>query len=496
MKLTMWIFADWLKKYHPKMTIQDNPFAIEAVRLFSANMEWDRNTLYIGRLCDFFHQGNGNVLCTHSNDMLLLETDDLEEVLNEVLNAFEYYNAWNNRMLELLTSNAMLPDLFSASGRVLPTPLFLLDAGFRLLAHHENNGIRKVDSLWDELLLTGNVNTDFLIRLNQSYPKRFREKGIYVLGKDVFPHRCYNRNFFFQNDWVGTLVLVDLSDDVSQGTLDLFALFWTYLNRWFQIHIQEQHSIVLNRLLQAALTEKSASTKELARQLVIFGWKETDPLRLIQLDAPYQPFIGSSYLCRTLNDSFSDLYAVPMESSICLLCNTARTSFETFCLQLRPWLVHNKYYGVFSQPFPLSGSFYDHYKYARLASGYCPKQPGRLYDSTCYSLPYMFYEMKHTLVPPVLHPALAVLRDYDLKNHGELFYTFYCYLKNERSLIRTARELKLHRNSLSYRLNRIFELINVDLEDYGTRLSLLLSYEIMDVPKEVRSDADKFPDKS
>lgn len=484
MKLSMWIFADWLKKYRPKTSIQSNRFAIEAVRLFSATPEWDKRTLYIGRLCDFFHNGNRKVICIHNNDMLLLETSDLEEVLNDVLNAFEYYGSWNNQMLELLSSNAMLPDFFSAVRQLLPLPLFLLDAGFRLLAFQEDYGVGQVDEIWDEMLKTGKPDTDFLIHLNQNYPKRLLEKNIYILGKDVFPHRCYNQNFFFQNDWVGTLVLVELSESISQGTLDLFRLFGACLNRWFQIHFQEQHSIVLNRLLQTALTEKSVSTKELARQLVLFGWKEQDLLRIIRLDATYRPFIGNSYLCRTLNDGFSDLYAIPMEPSIFLVLNTSRTPFEAQKAHLMPWLLQYKYYRVFSQPFTLSDSFYDHYKYTELAAGYCPKQPGHLYDSARYSLPYLFYEMKHTLTLPVLHPALTVLLEYDREKNGALFYTLYCYLKNERSLIRTAKELKLHRNSLSYRLSRIFELIDVDLEDYLTRLSLLLSYEILGAPGE------------
>lgn len=411
--------------------------------------------------------------------MILLETTDLEEILNSILNAFEHFNAWNSTMLELLSSNAMPQDLFSASYHVITSPFLLLDAGLRLLAYNTCYGIGDVDDIWDEMLKTGNMNMDFLISLNQTYPNRLREKKLYHHKKGLVPFPCYCQNFFFQNNWAGAVVFMYMTENITQGTLDLFSIFGEYLNRWFQIHIQEQNSIVLDQLIQTALSDNQADTAELQRQFILFGWEETDDLMLLKLDTPCQPYNINTYLCRTLSNHFTDLYAVPMELSICLLCNTTRCSFNQLTAQLIPWLERNKYYAVASQPFTMKDSFYDHYKYVELTSGCCGRTPGKIYDGANYTLPYIFYEMQNTIVPDILHPILKQLYEYDQENHTELYATLYCYLKNERSLIHTARELQLHRNSLSYRLNRISELWDVDLEDFHTRLHILISYEIL-----------------
>ena len=50
----------------------------------------------------------------------------------------------------------------------------------------------------------------------------------------------------------------------------------------------------------------------------------------------------------------------------------------------------------------------------------------------------------------------------------------------ERSLVKTAAELFIHRNSLMYRIKRIGEIVDVDLDDAGGRAYLLLSYELED----------------
>ena len=104
MKLSMWIFADWLKDYEPEAHIREGKLEIETVRLFSAEMPAQDNTLYIGRIRDLFIHGNNNIICTHKNDILILSTNDLDEVMNQVLNAFEYYQSWNVAMLEAISA--------------------------------------------------------------------------------------------------------------------------------------------------------------------------------------------------------------------------------------------------------------------------------------------------------------------------------------------------------------------------------------------------------
>ena len=78
----------------------------------------------------------------------------------------------------------------------------------------------------------------------------------------------------------------------------------------------------------------------------------------------------------------------------------------------------------------------------------------------------------------LLHPGLTRLRRYD-ERHGTDFYnTLYQYLLAERNVVATAKALFIHRNSMIYRLQRIQQLLDVDLDDPNMRLYLLLSYQI------------------
>ncbi len=73
------------------------------------------------------------------------------------------------------------------------------------------------------------------------------------------------------------------------------------------------------------------------------------------------------------------------------------------------------------------------------------------------------------------HPLAILLTEYDQKNHTELFHTLCLYLMNERSLRKTAEQLFIHRNTVLYRLEKIYSLYPVDLDMAEERTYLLFS---------------------
>ena len=81
----------------------------------------------------------------------------------------------------------------------------------------------------------------------------------------------------------------------------------------------------------------------------------------------------------------------------------------------------------------------------------------------------------------LIHPEVTRLAEYDAVHHTEFARTLEVWLAKERSQAKTAAALHLHRNTLTYRLQRIRELLECDLEDDDTRLHLLLSFRFQQV---------------
>lgn len=73
---------------------------------------------------------------------------------------------------------------------------------------------------------------------------------------------------------------------------------------------------------------------------------------------------------------------------------------------------------------------------------------------------------------------LMTLKQYDERHHAELFPTLYTFLENACHVSNTAAKLHLHRNSLSKRLGKIQDLIDVDFNNSDKTFGLRLSYRL------------------
>lgn len=474
----MWIFADRLKQYEPECHISSGDFSVETVRLYSVSDKMNASTLYIGRQEDFFPTGTDFIVCKNKEDTICLKTTDLKDVMNQVLIIIELFTRWENGIMELLSAGAMAQDLFQGSLHIFSHPMFLLDQDQHLLAYSSNYKIGEVNEQWDAMLSLGSSRPDYIVQINEKYPQRFSYKGVFPSRHELYPDQLYEYNFFVRDNWVGIAAIIDRFSDLSQGEIDCFSLFCKYLEHWFQNYIQEHHSLLLESQLQTAVSDPGCDLSDLRNRLTQKGWKTTDELIFIKLDAPFMPYNINQHLYHTLRIKFPDVCIFTAELSVCMLCNISQDNPAQLKSRLLPLLNNSRYYATIGQPFSISDSFYNNYKYTYLASDYCEKQVGNIYDADHYTLPYLMAEIKQNVSFELMHPILKKLNDYDAEHGTDFYQTLYVYIKNERSPLATAKELNLHRNTLSYRLKRLSELFQTDLDNPQVRFHLLLSFEL------------------
>ena len=80
-----------------------------------------------------------------------------------------------------------------------------------------------------------------------------------------------------------------------------------------------------------------------------------------------------------------------------------------------------------------------------------------------------------------LEKVLGNLLHYDKKSRDEFLETLNMYIRSNGNWTYTKENLHIHGNTLNYRLTRISELLNVNLNDYQQRLKIQIAYEIMDI---------------
>jgi purine catabolism regulator len=68
--------------------------------------------------------------------------------------------------------------------------------------------------------------------------------------------------------------------------------------------------------------------------------------------------------------------------------------------------------------------------------------------------------------------------EYDHRNHADLIKTLEAFFACHGNLSQTAEMLIVHRNTLLYRMNRIDEIAEIDLDRPETRLALHLALTV------------------
>lgn len=82
-----------------------------------------------------------------------------------------------------------------------------------------------------------------------------------------------------------------------------------------------------------------------------------------------------------------------------------------------------------------------------------------------------------------IHPSLIKLIEYDKKNRTDYTLSFYTYLRNFKNVKDTSDSLNIHRNTMFHRLEKIEEILNVDLDNGDVLFKLYLSYKILEYLK-------------
>ena len=484
MKLSMWIFGEWLSQYKPVLNIQEGGLEIETVRLFSANFTPEDNCLYVGRIKDLFIEGNDNVICTHKNDIIILPTDDIDDIMNQILNAFEYYQGWATKLLEAISSDIRPSELLKTANEIINEPLYLLDSTQYTLALSEGFPRGSVNYLWDQLIDKGSADFSFLKQLDLEYPEHRTNMGLYYFNAPFLNAHSYNYNMFLDNNWIGLCSMIERKDHIiKQSVIDLFNIFCQNMNIWYKSHSQEVSSMMIDSLFRDILKSNDKPDEKFLRYIRIRFGEISDTYYIFALSSTLKQSLLMGHICKEINLSFHNCISIIYQDCLCVLFHCSGKDKDSDFKKLSEFLKNNSYYGGYSLAFTDIEKIGDHFKEALFASKKIRPVSGAMASYSDFALEYALNEIRNKDINNLIHPSVKSLIEYDKRHHTAFAETLRVYLIKERSQSKTAAALNLHRNSLTYRLKRIDELLGTDLNDDNIRFHIMLSFMFLsDIP--------------
>jgi hypothetical protein len=315
--------------------------------------------------------------------------------------------------------------------------------------------------------------------------KRLRRSSEYNNQPFIFqPPGSSSRGINFRipdpaaDSFLGTMCVVESQTRLTEGQMHKTRILIQAIIKWTRLH-QDDHNM---KNISHLFTDLLNGVKVEADEIIMtksLNDMESDFFILAVIPPEFTDRLPN--VAPVLEHEISRSLCFEYESSLLMLCVYDQDQ-KVFCDILQGIAMDLQVRIGISYPFSDWRAMRSAFKQANIALDHSRERLSRLNSQSAMS--FLVSELSQTLQGSnILHPALKVLNEYDHAHSTQYFNTLYTYLKHERNLVATAAALYIHRNSLVYRIGRIQELIDVDLDDYAVRNYLLLSYQCHETGK-------------
>jgi sugar diacid utilization regulator len=194
-----------------------------------------------------------------------------------------------------------------------------------------------------------------------------------------------------------------------------------------------------------------------------------------QKNVPYEYHIER--IQRTIPNSKGIVY----NGNIVLFVSRKRNFDKDEFSVLEPYLRSHNMYGVVSNPLNNIKEISNGYKQNLVIY----KMTGQFASTNLfYSRDHIFQHVISTIsnkneLINICHPSAIHLYKYDKERNMNYTDSLYAYLKFNRKITPTARYLFVHKNTVSYRIEKISQIINIDWDDGEELFNIFFSIKIL-----------------
>lgn len=484
------------EKYDVSVFNSVNNLTILDIVLFEdSHISWNNHTLYIGHL--------SQLKSLPDHPAMFLTTDDisLEDILplgsccgiidtNDILSIYEkakdilYEDLKAEAVLFKIAQDALhgknIVSLINTASLLIGNALILVDTNMRVLAHSTAFDI--MDHFWADNVERGHYSYEFIQKVNsnkdmQEWSKSGEESIIISLEGDIQP-KVVTR-ITQKGHLVGGVIMIAHHTPINATQLkqlpQIGRILFDTFNRGLGDGVYKSfYSTILFHLL---------SGDELPDTLDLLTMSKSDfPKEMTVVVARFIRRIENRYLKQTvgfeLDRIFPEGHPIQFKNYIGILVPSVSSKQRE---ELSALVIAENINIGLSWPFTDILEFKKYFSQAVVSIKQAQNfgETNKVLNYTDYSFyDLLFNYTGKTSLQNYCHPSLEILKEYDKSNNTELYITLKTFLNLNRNLKITAEALFLHRNSVTYRVNRIVEVTGLDLNDTNTIYALVDSFRI------------------
>lgn len=426
--------------------------------------------------------------------LMVGKEQDLPEIINLAQQTFERYSNWDLQLHLAMNSENPLEDMLSASLDIFHNPLFVHDTNYYILAcPRQVPGM----SVWERDKRTGRLMVPLSLihdfKFEMEYMRTLSTRGVDMYARDTRGYRIMYRNLFVGDSYEGRICVDELQSAFLPGMNEALDYLATLIELCF-INRSVFRTDMGNdprKFMEEMLNKETSDIGRVQDFLGYQGWNVNDRYLCLRLEAGSNTEQMNSAMATLghIELQIPDGCAFVYEQGIAVCVNL--TYKDSSMSEVVSGLAIILREGLFKMGVSTEIHdflFFRHGYIQACAALRLGRQSGSTswcYRFDDYMLDYVLDRSTEFLSPTLLcSPKLRILRQYDEKNHTELYRTLQIYLSLERNVLQTANTLFIHRSTLFYRLDRIQKVAKTHLDNPRERLTLQYSFALMDLLKE------------
>jgi hypothetical protein len=466
----MWMIVNRLPDLDLEVHIQnDAPMILKSARYAYATN------------CVHVYAEGSDVVCSHENDYIKIKDIKLNQAFEIIQGIFDFYDDWYTTM-NAAAIEGDFQKIVDDSWIIFHNPIMILDANNQAVGLSKQYGEDDVDEEWKHLKNYGYSSIDSINYFRKDY---FAQEFVsprpqfYHFDNKTMIHMVLSLPIYSHNVICGRINLLQHEREINQGDVQLVTFLGKLLSSFIYSRSNGQEDLQPNVLLEL-LKNKSVEKSAVERELSYLKWEEDDEYLVYVIKPTLEEDREDlNLIVKMVVSQLPNVYdcIYNMGNHIAVILNVQHFNDKV--------IKHfdNSRTFVVSKSLAIKGIYNIGHCYeqaiaaVRMAS--LMKVPEKILDFYNVAINYLLKNSDEDSIYYACHPDVIHLWEEDKANQSDSILTLNSYLDNERSLVNTAQELFIHRNTLVYRLKKITNKIKSNLDDAYTRDYIKLSIRVL-----------------
>ena len=417
---------------------------------------------------------------------------DLGNRVNAVFNRFDLWESELGRASNLNQFRKMSLQFLEVSSEIFENGLSIMAPDMAIVFQNETNvlygGYRVPDPRAEVVIVPDDIISAF--KYDEDYRRISEERQIFYYEGEMLPHRVLCKNLFQDEKFLFRIIITECIRPFRKtDELLLDFLSDQVLRSLLQYSPHYSASEGLVQLLSESLETGKSNRQAIKSELLKLSWSSSNTYRVVSVHvSSFDLYISTlNYYSGEIARLFPAAFAFPFQDRIVLIINETKSGpLETYSDILSVFIRENNFRVGISN---YSDDFFniqtmDRQAEMALTIGLTEKPMEWIHWFSRYTLQYIFNMLTNSSdLGQLYSPIYYRLEQYDRQNGSPYLETLKVYLDCGMNAVQAAKELFIQRSTMNYRLKRIREIADNDLEDKYDLLHLNLTFSIIEQEK-------------